>query len=904
MTKQTRRSRTASFALLCTLIAAPTLALAWDQKVLTSDPLLRMPGTQPDPGLALEPASACTSCHSGFNPYIEPMFLWKGSMMAQSARDPLFWSAMTVAAQDSIWALGNPNAADLCERCHLPKGWAELRSDPPNALAMNGSDFDGVQCDFCHRMVDPFFEDSHSGVRESNDWLGYWDETNTSMTPSQSAADKTYSEDIAQSSQFVMFNGNPLYGADNRPKGAAYNENASGQYYLSKNNQKRAGFSDASALHQMAYSRYHKSKYYCSTCHDVSNPALANLMFKDTPPLDGTTVLPTEDQSAHSYFHVERTFSEFMLSDYGLEGGSPGTGFYDPAKFKTSRPGNAIATCQDCHMPDSEGPAANVFTALNRPSASTEHPTSGQPIHDLTGGNAFIPYLLASAIKNSPNYDPKNEELLVTQGPALLTLNMKAGLGVDPVALLAGRNRALAQLSQAATIDNLSYDRMSGSLSFRVQNHTGHKLISGYPEGRRMFVNIRLYAQGSLLHEVNPYDQNIGTLKGLDPVYSPQSPALMASESHDDSLVYEVHMQSSLTGEAHTFHFVLGTGRAKDNRIPPKGFRIAEAPGRLADPVSLGVSDPNLFSAAEYAGGYDEIARSLPAGADAVEVRLFYQTTSREYIEFLRDEINGIGNTLSSPTPSGEANAYVVQTDPFFLQLKKWGDTIWELWDHNKNIEGAAPVLMTKAYLIALDTCTVGMPPNGTPCDDGNACTTMDTCNAGACSGGPALSCDDQNDCTDDTCDPILGCVHTPNKTKCDDKNPCTENDACAFGVCVGSSLYCGDGNACTTDTCDPASGCVFTPIPDCPMGTGGAGGQAGAGAQGGQGGTGAQGGAGGQTSSSSSSSGSPAPPTDDGCGCTIPGDNSTGFEYHKIALAALAIGIARARRRRSHLPH
>jgi hypothetical protein len=89
-----------------------------------------------------------------------------------------------------------------------------------------------------------------------------------------------------------------------------------------------------------------------------------------------------------------------------------------------------------------------------------------------------------------------------------------------------------------------------------------------------------------------------------------------------------------------------------------------------------------------------------------VEVNLYYQTTSREYIEFLRDEINGTGNlTLSSPTPSGEPNAYVIQSDPFFGQLKAWGDTIWNLWTHNMNVDGAAPFLMTSA--------TVGAPPAG-----------------------------------------------------------------------------------------------------------------------------------------------------------------------------------------------
>ena len=34
---------------------------------------------------------------------------------------------------------------------------------------------------------------------------------------------------------------------------------------------------DATARHKSLYSRHHKSRYFCATCHDVSNAALANL---------------------------------------------------------------------------------------------------------------------------------------------------------------------------------------------------------------------------------------------------------------------------------------------------------------------------------------------------------------------------------------------------------------------------------------------------------------------------------------------------------------------------------------------------------------------------------------------------------------------------------------------------
>lgn len=149
---------------------------------------------------------------------------------------------------------------------------------------------------------------------------------------------------------------------------------------------------------------------------------------------------------------------------------------------------------------------------------------------------------------------------------------------------------------------------------------------------------------------------------------------------------------------------MLATSRYKDNRIPPKGFDVAASFERLAQPVWQGADAPDFFSAAEYAGGYHQVSIQAPAHADYVSVNLYYQGTSREYVEFLRDQINGVGNTLSSPTPSGEDHAYIIQDDPFFEKLRPWGNIIWDLWFHNhglngsgKAVAGIVPFEMTSA---------------------------------------------------------------------------------------------------------------------------------------------------------------------------------------------------------------
>jgi hypothetical protein len=103
-------------------------------------------------------------------------------------------------------------------------------------------------------------------------------------------------------------------------------------------------------------------------------------------------------------------------------------------------------------------------------------------------------------------------------------------------------------------------------------------------------------------------------------------------------------------------------------------------------------------------------------------------------------------------------------------------------------------------------------PANAAPCDDGTACTIGDACQDGTCVPGVLLDCDDSNVCTDDRCDPGAGCVNTNNSASCDDGDACTTGDVCSGGACAaGQPIDCLDANVCTTDSCDPLIGCVHT---------------------------------------------------------------------------------------------
>jgi hypothetical protein len=119
-------------------------------------------------------------------------------------------------------------------------------------------------------------------------------------------------------------------------------------------------------------------------------------------------------------------------------------------------------------------------------------------------------------------------------------------------------------------------------------------------------------------------------------------------------------------------------------------------------------------------------------------------------------------------------------------------------------------------------------------CDDANACTT-DHCAAGGCVHTEATF-DDENPCTIERCDPVLGFSSAAVAES--DGDPCTEDlcipeygttihppvrlddeDVCTLDFCDSSvgiyrePLDCNDSSACTEEKCHSHVGCVYTPV-------------------------------------------------------------------------------------------
>ncbi len=498
------------------------------------------PGTQPFGGGSFEAHTACVTCHGGYDAAVEPGHNFKGSMMAQAARDPLFYACLAIAEQDA------PSSGDLCLRCHTPFGWMSGRSQPTSGAQLTALDRDGVACDFCHRAVDPIYV---GGVSPPED-------------------------------QAVLSGLLPGH----QPTGYA-----NGQYVIDPVARKRGPVGNPVCPHPFLTSPFHQSSEFCGTCHDVSNPVFARTAGADYAPgpldqaaatISSTTLLP-----------LERTYSEWKHSAYPA-------GVYAP-EFAGNKPDGVVSTCQDCHLRDVAGKGCNDPAAPLRPDL---------PLHDMMGGNAWLPVVIASLYPGE----------------------------TDPSALAAGAARAVSMLQKAAQLDlAVSAEGDSFRATVTLINRTGHKLPTGYPEGRRMWLHVvGRDAGGDVVYESGGYDPAAGVLSATP-----------------DPMVYQAHLGVSPAlatalglSSGPSFHFALNDTIYLDNRIPPLGFTNAAYETFGGAPV-----EP-LHPPPRYPDGqnWDAPSFALPSAARQASAVLYYQTTSKDYVEFLRDAntTNGAGQAM------------------------------------------------------------------------------------------------------------------------------------------------------------------------------------------------------------------------------------------------------------------
>jgi hypothetical protein len=386
--------------------------------------------------------------------------------------------------------------------------------------------------------------------------------------------------------------------------------------------------------HDWAKSPFHSESRMCATCHDVSTPTytldemtgnyVPNAL-NDPPPVN-----------KYHQFPEQRTFSEwskslFAMGDVDLGG-----------RFGGDR-GPAVSSCQDCHMP---GKANSDACGLAPPSRTVSR-------HEFSGANSWV--------------------LLAIDG--LYPLN-ETNLADDAAVYSTERN--IEMLKSASDMELSVIDE---DLNVRVINYTGHKLPTGYVEGRRMWVNVQFFAaNGTLVAERGAYDFDTAELTA------------------NDTKVYEAKhgldaTAAALSGEpeGEAFRLALVNKIIKDNRIPPMGYSLAEFQTVQAQPVPS-----NLYADGQY---WDDTLYAIPAGAAKARVTVYHQTTTKEYIEFLRDEDQRTFEvdemTQERIFPIAILQSIPPQFDTPFVET--FGQLAYNLW----NAYGkSAPVEMDKATIV------------------------------------------------------------------------------------------------------------------------------------------------------------------------------------------------------------
>ena len=638
--------------IVCIRVVSSQVADAQNFDLAGTQPVGTMPASATISHLFVPPHGTvpyslpCSTCHeSSATPKATPLVAWQGSMMAHAARDPLFFAQLDLTNSDGATRPQVSGMADMCLRCHSPSGWLEGRSTNLTGLGFNEKDMFGIQCHVCHRLVDPTLSNPDP------------DFTNilTHLTSAQGIP-PTFGNGM-----YVMDTKQTRRGPYSKAQMSSHTSEVVGDGLVWT-------AVTQSHVHPVKNSAFHRSSNLCGTCHDVSNP---------TDRLPGAS-----KNDVQKGFPIERTWTEWRHSAFFSKGES--------------------GSCQSCHM---SGPLNGVGFGAPCEGADELGHINDIHFHDLTGGNAFIPRAIKYMMTRYS--DPSETNFRNAVNALYPPAGSSPFVGVSEAALDAGIDRVKRTLKRAAYLD---VQAVSPNLSVRVTNRTGHKLPTGYPEGRRMWLNVGfLNAAGSLIAESGRYDATTASLyhdQNLDGAAGPKSydvvnytnAAGVTLTTGRPTKVWEGRMEFDPgAGGPHVeFHFALNNKILMDNRIPPEGWDMTGYADNRALPVIPTLYTTNGWQS-DYgmAGGpkihYDDVDYALPVGHDRVELTLYYQTTSREYVEALRDDNPNDVSLPPSPTN------FVAGSSPRYSR----GTMMYEVW---QNAGKSEPVPMSRLVYATADS--------------------------------------------------------------------------------------------------------------------------------------------------------------------------------------------------------
>ena len=346
-------------------------------------------GTQPGLLSAIEGNEACSNCHTGSTNDETQMAYptWSGSMMANAARDPMFWAAVDVANRDV------PGVGDYCIRCHAPNAWlsGRVRKDGNGGFVNGangcllqgdhdnfdgkGNDYSGIGCQFCHRIAPTGPVGQPVLTFNANIWF---DDALNCTANGQNAGGPCRR--------------GPYRYPDSTPTGVI------------------------NAPHGWQQDSSYQGSAYCGTCHNVSTPDTSNGPLKTLILNNGTdTGVP---------FPLDRTYSEWLKSDYS------DTLFRDGTENSGPSTGNAFGeTCQACHMRNSTQTTARACS-LTAPGTRT----SNLAVHEFAGANGFMVSVLKSLYGTQLDRDAAFDRTLSLINDNLTNRSARISLTLDALA--------------------------------------------------------------------------------------------------------------------------------------------------------------------------------------------------------------------------------------------------------------------------------------------------------------------------------------------------------------------------------------------------------------------------------------------------------------------------------------
>jgi hypothetical protein len=130
-----------------------------------------------------------------------------------------------------------------------------------------------------------------------------------------------------------------------------------------------------------------------------------------------------------------------------------------------------------------------------------------------------------------------------------------------------------------------------------------------------------------------------------------------------------------------------------DNRIPPRGFTNANFDSIQSPPVGYAYADGQYWDTTVYI---------FPFEPDEINVTLYYQATSKEYVEFLRDAnvTNDAGIRMYNLWNNNGKCPPELMKETSWSGVTRWTGTVSSSWNDPANWDNDLPTAQLNALIL------------------------------------------------------------------------------------------------------------------------------------------------------------------------------------------------------------